>query len=81
MKPERPRNLLLQSRVDRNEAIVEVKVLFREWLIRTHFFSALAFLFAISGWSVFQDYPLSFPASVFPFQLSLAGVLVIATAL
>ena len=74
-----PQNLLLQSRIDPGQIRREVVFLFRDWLTRTHFFSALALLLAISGWSAFQEYArVSVIAAVFPIHLALAAVLVIA---
>src|SRR5437762_1075587 len=77
--PEHPQDLLLQSRIDPSQARREIKFVFRDWLIRTHFFSALALLLAISVWSVVQEHArVSVFAAAFPIYFSLAAALVVA---
>src|SRR5204862_3443577 len=74
-----PQNLLLQSRIDPGQIRREVVFLFRDWLTRTHFFSALALLLAISGWSAFQEYArVSIIDGDFTIHIAHAGGLVVA---
>lgn len=70
--------LLLHSRVIPNQARREVKSLFRDWLIRAQFFTALLLLIGLCGWSALDAYSpiMAFPV-VLPFSLSAAAILAV----
>jgi hypothetical protein len=69
-----PQVLLLQSRVVPSQARHEVKSLFRDWLIRAQFLTALLLLIGVCGLSALNAYSaiMAFPV-VLPFSL-LAGI-------
>jgi hypothetical protein len=72
-----PRTLLLQSRTDPSQARHELTSLLRDCLSRAQFFTAIAFLIAISGCSALQAYS---PAPLFtgvpPLPLAI-GILIV----
>lgn len=69
---------LLHSRVIPNQARREVKSLFRDWLIRAQFFTALLLLIGLCGLSALDAYSpiMAFPV-VLPFSLSASAILAV----
>ncbi len=68
---------LLHSRVIPNQARREVKSLFRDWLIRAQFFTALLLLIGLCGLSALDAYsPMALPVVV-PFSLWAAALLAV----
>jgi hypothetical protein len=73
-----PQVLLLQSRVVPSQARHEVKSLFRDWLIRAQFLTALLLLIGVCGLSALNAYSaiMAFPV-VLPFSLLAAALLAV----